>query len=47
MLTELCDECHSTFMNEDDWNARHSGKRGEEYHVECCPVCKIIRETDQ
>jgi len=35
----LCAVCGEGFTLE-QWDVRHTGRNGEEYHEECCPECK-------
>jgi uncharacterized Zn finger protein (UPF0148 family) len=35
----ICPVCGEGFTLK-QWEKRHNGKNGEEYHEECCPECK-------
>ncbi len=35
----ICPVCGEGFTLA-QWEERHNGKNGEEYHEECCPECK-------
>ncbi len=35
----ICPVCGEGFTLA-QWEERHNGKNGEEYHKECCPECK-------
>lgn len=34
-----CDVCGNGFIDEWDYDNRHTGLNGEEYHDSCCPDC--------
>lgn len=36
-----CSVCRKSFLNEEDWENRHSDLEGEDCHSECCPVCEM------
>jgi DNA-directed RNA polymerase subunit RPC12/RpoP len=42
----VCDVCGKPFAAE-EWEERHWGDEGEEYHEACCPICAEEDEEDE